>query len=94
MKYNYYELLQIGYTASNKEIIKAYKKMLFLHHPDTNNGKKGAILSHIMEAYKILMNSQTRFEYNHQLIKLYQKNKNNSLKKFFQKFIKKQKLLY
>ena len=57
---NYYALLGVINTSTEKEIKKAYYKLSFTHHPD--KGGDPIIFSEITEAYNVLMD-ETRPEY-------------------------------
>ena len=59
---NLYSLLGLQKTASNSEIRKAYKRLVFLCHPDKNKSDPNAStkFSNISRAYKILSNPASR----------------------------------
>lgn len=85
-KYNdmvrdYYKLLNVDYTASNMEISQAYKKMLFLFHPDINKSAPRALIRELITAHKVLTDSRERFHYNQELIRNYQKSRKTGWKK-------------
>ncbi len=52
-----YALLDIDPPSNKEEIKNKYKKLVKLHHPDTNNGKKEAEekFKDISEAYQLIM---------------------------------------
>lgn len=58
---NYYYLLGINNTATQKEIKKAYYAASKLHHPDVGGDLE--LYKDIIEAYKILSNEATKSEY-------------------------------
>lgn len=61
---NYYQILGISKDSTIKEIKKEYYNKAKIFHPDKNNNESDAIIfSEITEAYDILMNSETRSEY-------------------------------
>jgi curved DNA-binding protein CbpA len=67
---NYYEMLEIGMTASDMEIKKAYKLKSMHYHPDRNIGDtdsqdKQRLLN---EAYEILSDSSKRKVYDSKII--------------------------
>ncbi len=69
-----YEILGVSETATSEEIKKAYRKLAKEHHPDTNSDwseeeKKlhAEIFSEITDAYEILINEETRKEYDEKL---------------------------
>ena len=59
---NLYSLLGLQKTASNSEIRKAYKRLVFLCHPDKNKSDPNASakFSNISRVYKILSNPESR----------------------------------
>lgn len=65
MKKNHYELLGVSTMASPEEIKKSYRKLALQYHPDTNANKKDAseMFKLISEAYKVLMDPESRFNY-------------------------------
>ena len=59
---NLYSLIGVEKTASNAEIKKAYRRLVFLYHPDKNktDPNAGAKFANITKAYKILSNPESR----------------------------------
>jgi DnaJ family protein C protein 9 len=59
---NLYSLLGVEKTATNAEIKKAYRRLVFLYHPDKNktDPNAGAKFANITKAYKILSNPESR----------------------------------
>ncbi|MCT8343849.1 MULTISPECIES: molecular chaperone DnaJ [Photorhabdus] len=64
-KRDYYEVLGVSKTASEKEIKKAYKRLAMKYHPDRNQGDKEAEsqFKEVKEAYEILTDDQKRAAY-------------------------------
>ena len=69
-----YEILGVSETATSEEIKKAYRKLAKEHHPDTNSDwseeeKKmhAEFFSEISDAYEILINEETRKDYDKKL---------------------------
>ncbi|MBX2930371.1 MAG: DnaJ domain-containing protein [Chitinophagaceae bacterium] len=60
---NYYDILQIPPTCSTNEIKKAYRKLALQFHPDIND-KHNNLFNNIKEAYEVLVNTETRIQYN------------------------------
>jgi DnaJ-class molecular chaperone len=58
---NYYNILSVTNESTEKEIKKSYYKLSFTHHPD--KGGNQIIFGEMTEAYDILMNSESRKEY-------------------------------
>jgi len=59
---NLYSLLGVEKTASNAELKKAYRRLVFIYHPDKNktDPDAGAKFANITRAYKILSNPESR----------------------------------
>ncbi|MCL9781144.1 DnaJ domain-containing protein [Vibrio sp. S4M6] len=64
-KRDYYAVLGVSKTASDKEIKKAYKKLAMKYHPDKNPGDKVAEgkFKEIKEAYEVLTDENQRQQY-------------------------------
>ncbi|MDR1406186.1 MAG: molecular chaperone DnaJ [Prevotellaceae bacterium] len=64
-KRDYYEILEIGKTASAEEIKKAYRKKAIQYHPDKNPGNKEAEehFKEAAEAYDVLSDPNKRARY-------------------------------
>lgn len=61
---NYYQILGISKDSTIKEIKKEYYNKAKIFHPDKNNNESNAIIfSEMTEAYNVLMNSDTKSEY-------------------------------
>ena len=60
-----YSLLGVSRTATNEEIRLAYRRLVFLYHPDKNKTDPNATSKfiNIFHAYKILSNRQSRTIY-------------------------------
>ncbi len=59
---DYYQILGVPSTASDKEITRAYRKLAKQYHPDANPGSEERF-KEISAAYDVLGNPQTRKEY-------------------------------
>lgn len=61
----YYKLLGVGKTASDKDIKQAYRKLARKYHPDVNPGDKTAEdrFKEISEAYEVLSDPDKRQKY-------------------------------
>ena len=59
---NLYSLLGVEKTATNAEIKKAYRSLVFVYHPDKNktDPDAGSKFANITRAYKILSNPDSR----------------------------------
>lgn len=59
---DYYALLDVARDADDAAIKKAYRKLAMQHHPDRNNGDKGAEarFKEITEAYEVLRDPEKR----------------------------------
>jgi curved DNA-binding protein len=64
-KRDYYQVLGIPRTASEKDIKTAYRKLARKHHPDVNPGDKKAesLFKEIGEAYSVLSDPDKRKKY-------------------------------
>lgn len=72
---NYYSVLGVGQSASNRDIKEAFRVLAKKFHPDRNkahNAKEKFI--EISEAYKILINPSTRKDYDVLFDRFYKKN--------------------
>jgi len=62
---DYYQLLEVGRNATDKEIKKAYRRLARKYHPDVNPGNKDAEhkFKEISEAYEVLSDKEKRAQY-------------------------------
>lgn len=62
---DYYKILGVPKTATDKEIKAAYRKLARQHHPDVNPGNKGAEdkFKDVGEAYEVLSDADKRSKY-------------------------------
>lgn len=60
---NYYQILGVSKDSSEKEIKKRYYKLSFDYHPDRNKNVNVDLFNTITEAYKVLIDSESRKEY-------------------------------
>lgn len=62
---DYYEVLEISFEATGKEIKEAYRRLAFQYHPDRNASDPGAVerMKGINEAYAVLSDPAKRQRY-------------------------------
>ncbi len=65
---DYYKILEIPHTATAEEVKKAYRRMAFKYHPDTNKTDAFAESYFIdaQEAYMVLSNDEARRKYDNE----------------------------
>jgi molecular chaperone DnaJ len=65
-KRDYYEVLGVSRTASDKEIANAYRKLALKYHPDSHPGDERAteFFKEAAEAYEVLGDQEKRNRYN------------------------------
>ena len=68
-EHHYYELLGVGYGATDEELRKHYRKLAAKYHPDKQKDEEGAkkaaeMFKNVNHAYKILTNPEKRQMYN------------------------------
>ena len=84
---NFYNILEVNYGATTKEIKKSYRRLAKKYHPDKNKGKYNDIqIKDINLAYEILSNEKLRDDYDKTLFK------NNNPYNLIQNIIKNNKL--
>ncbi|MGQ9575313.1 MAG: molecular chaperone DnaJ [Thermoguttaceae bacterium] len=64
-KRDYYEVLGVDRTASDKQISEAYRKLALKYHPDRNPGNEEAVarFKEAAEAFEVLSNPEKRARY-------------------------------
>jgi len=64
-KRDYYEVLGVAKSATEKEIAAAYRKLAIKYHPDSNPGDEGAVekFKEAAEAYEVLSEAERRARY-------------------------------
>ena len=62
---NYYEILQVDFSADRSDITSSYKKLCKLYHPDVNSAPFALeLMKEINSAYFVLSDEKRRAEYN------------------------------
>ena len=64
--YTHYELLGVDRNASPEEIRSAFRQLAKIYHPDMTPGVDGSRFRAIMDAYRVLADSQARRTYDRQ----------------------------
>ena len=62
---DYYKILGVERSASEKEVKEAFRRLARKHHPDVNPGDKSAEerFKEINEAYEVLSDAEKRRKY-------------------------------
>jgi curved DNA-binding protein CbpA len=64
---DYYFILGVPRTATERDILRAFRELAKLYHPDRVGQQGTASFQDIVEAYEILSNPERRRHYNHSL---------------------------
>jgi len=64
---DYYFILGVPRTATARDILRAYRALAKLYHPDRGGPQSTATFQDIVEAYDILSDPERRRHYNHSL---------------------------
>ncbi|VFP77671.1 molecular chaperone DnaJ [Buchnera aphidicola] len=76
---DYYTILKVSNTASEREIKQAYKRLAIKYHPDRNQGNKTAEeqFKKIKQAYEVLSDKKKRTAYDQYGHSAFEQNGNN-----------------
>jgi curved DNA-binding protein CbpA len=64
---DYYFILGVPRTATERDILRAFRELAKLYHPDRAGQQGTASFQDIVEAYEILSDPERRRHYNHSL---------------------------
>src|SRR4029450_7431194 len=64
---DYYCILGVPRTATARDILRAYRDLAKLYHPDRLGPQSTATFQDIVEAYEVLSDPERRWHYNHSL---------------------------
>ena len=83
---DYYQLLEISSTASQEEVVKAFRRQAMKWHPDRNKSPDASErMRLIIEAYQVLKNNEHRRRYDVELAEFNRQAKNFKAKDFYEK---------
>ncbi|KAJ7999235.1 hypothetical protein DPEC_G00213340 [Dallia pectoralis] len=77
---DFYEMLGVSQSSTDKQVKKAFYKLAMTYHPDRNKSPTAEnIYREMAEAYKVLSNPKTRRQYNQHLFKSFQTDRTSEL---------------